>query len=690
MHNRILRLAMLTVLLSAAASWHPQDYAQGVTEAERLLQKAMLSEDVDGDLQAAIEQYKKIVADNGGNRAVAARALLRLAGCYEKLGREEAQKTYQQLINDYPDQTAEVASARQKLAVPARVSEERASKPVFRKITIPGKIAPGAQLSHDGSRLAFVSGGDLWVVNLRGRVSPDIAGEPVRLTQNAHAAWGGLAWSRNSEWIAFNEGAPPSEIYIVPSSGGERRRLPISVSPRGGSPTRAALSFSADGNRLAYATEFEGKLALHMASVATGDDVRRLANPVSTDPAFSPDGRFIAYVKAWLVKPYDLRSEVRVVRLADQSDVRLTEMAYARARSPVWSPDGRLLAFLVVPGKDDASQEVWITPVSGSGEAGTTPTKISLPNTTYNSLAGWTEGDKIGLLLPSPHQAAIYTVPTSGGKATQVTPGEGFHPRWSPDGERIYFRWGFGGIAFVPASGGKLTVLPQGDDKVVEALPGGGNHISPDGTHILISGYKEGLAGVHLWTMPVAGGEPVRLAMRSDFDSRGPRWSPDGRWIAFLSEKALSDKKLDRNIHLVSSDGGEPRQLTHHTECLCQLITWSPDGSAIAYTCTDGALRIVPVTQSEPRTVVKVDGLSWHDGLAWTPDGARLVYSVKGRIWTVTPDGGIPREVDTGLDGRIGDLAVSPDGQRIAFSAATGGDPELWFMEDFLSLVKKR
>ena len=59
-----------------------------MTEAERLLQKAILLENVDGNLQAAIEQYKKIVAENGGNRVVAARALLRMAGCYEKLGAE--------------------------------------------------------------------------------------------------------------------------------------------------------------------------------------------------------------------------------------------------------------------------------------------------------------------------------------------------------------------------------------------------------------------------------------------------------------------------------------------------------------------------------------------------------------------------------------------------------------------------
>lgn len=92
--------------------------------------------------------------------------------------------------------------------------------------------------------------------------------------------------------------------------------------------------------------------------------------------------------------------------------------------------------------------------------------------------------------------------------------------------------------------------------------------------------------------------------------------------------------------------------------------------------------------QGESRVVAKVDGLHTHSGLDWTPDSARLLYSASGRLWTVFIAGGVPEEINTGLDGRIGDLAVSPDGQKIVFNAVTGGEPELWLMEDFLPLVK--
>src|SRR5512139_2346774 len=247
------RALLVIVLLAAGGSWHLSSNAQGVTEAERLLQKAILLETVDGNLQAAIDQYKKIVAENGGNRVVAARALLRLAGCYEKLGRNEAQKTYQQLISDYADQTAEVALAKQKLAALAEASKEQAAGPVFRKITIPGEISAAAQLSPDGGRLAMGSGRDIWIVDLRGQVAPEIAGAPEQLTHGANAASTGLTWSGNGQWIAYNEYTIPTRnMYVLPVSGGSPRKLTRPVPLLGNAPWD--LGLSSDGSRLAYAT----------------------------------------------------------------------------------------------------------------------------------------------------------------------------------------------------------------------------------------------------------------------------------------------------------------------------------------------------------------------------------------------------------------------------------------------------
>src|SRR5512136_210158 len=129
-----------------------------------LLRAAIEKEEVDGNLDAAIEQYKHIIKIAGANRAVAAQALLRLGGCYEKRGPEEARRAYEQLIRDYGEQAKEVAAARQRLAVLAKVAEP--ARPTFRQIRIPSRhsTSGSGKLSPDGLLLAYVEGGSLWTV----------------------------------------------------------------------------------------------------------------------------------------------------------------------------------------------------------------------------------------------------------------------------------------------------------------------------------------------------------------------------------------------------------------------------------------------------------------------------------------------------------------------------------------------
>src|SRR5690242_5693269 len=101
------------------------------SSAEVELQAAIHTEMVDGNFKAAIEQYKK--AAQSTNRAVAAKALVRMGECYEKLGDSEARKAYERVVREYADQKEATAAANTRLGA---ISKSAISAgPVTRVVT---------------------------------------------------------------------------------------------------------------------------------------------------------------------------------------------------------------------------------------------------------------------------------------------------------------------------------------------------------------------------------------------------------------------------------------------------------------------------------------------------------------------------------------------------------------------------
>ncbi|MEJ2147643.1 MAG: hypothetical protein P8020_21185, partial [Acidobacteriota bacterium] len=149
-------------------------------------------------------------------------------------------------------------------------------------------------------------------------------------------------------------------------------------------------------------------------------------------------------------------------------------------------------------------------------------------------MAGWTSDNKIGFVWGGDTvDRVIYSVPASGGKAAQVTPsGDFYFPRWSPDGERIWFLNGDTPhtLGSVPSSGGTVRNLAT---TVQEVPPGGGNVISPDGKNVVFAGFGGSGKGVNLWIMPLEGGQPAQLTSPMGQQDRFPCWCDEGRSLLF-------------------------------------------------------------------------------------------------------------------------------------------------------------
>ena len=270
-------------------------------------------------------------------------------------------------------------------------------------------------------------------------------------------------------------------------------------------------------------------------------------------PSYSPDGTKIAYLTPIIMQkdPPLPRNELWVIPAAGGDPVKVSGDKAELIRSSLWSPDGKMIAYLRHNLSTKPTSEVCIVQLSNERKPIEAPVRINLPLFSRERLTGWTPDNKIGLLFEIPFHDYVYTVPASGGKASQVSPLEGLadHPQWSPDGKRIYFRWEDGRLGSVPSEGGELIVHPSLKGAMSSGFfmpyPAGGNSVSPDGRSVVFSA---GTAGAEAAKMDVPVDERGAEANHERRRPHFPCWSPDGRWIACVGSEVLLTRKRSRTI----------------------------------------------------------------------------------------------------------------------------------------------
>jgi Tol biopolymer transport system component len=160
-------------------------------------------------------------------------------------------------------------------------------------------------------------------------------------------------------------------------------------------------------------------------------------------------------------------------------------------------------------------------------------------------------------------------------------------------------------------------------------------------------------------------GQPVRPLTRrakgsEDWDNQ-PKWSPDGRRVAFA--RAYGQRPGLYVARL--GEGRSRRVVTGRIPEDSAAITWSPDGGRIAF-LRDGSVFAVN-SDGGPTRLALPGGKWWCKAPSWTPDGRQLVAACSGRLWIVNADGSrrhpVPGERDAG-----GGASWSPDGSRIAYA----------------------
>jgi dipeptidyl aminopeptidase/acylaminoacyl peptidase len=183
--------------------------------------------------------------------------------------------------------------------------------------------------------------------------------------------------------------------------------------------------------------------------------------------------------------------------------------------------------------------------------------------------------------------------------------------------------------------------------------------ISPDGTSVAYV-VRRGILDENryasaIYVVAANGGEPRQLTTGEKRDS-APRWSPDGRTLAFVS-----DRNGAPQVYLLDTQGGEARQLTSLGRGASSPV-WSPDGSKIAILSSEG-YGIDDETRNKPGGFIRhIKRLDYRfNELDYIDDRF-------SQVWIVDVAGGDPKRLTAG-DTSVASFAWSPDGETIAFTA---------------------
>lgn len=199
---------------------------------------------------------------------------------------------------------------------------------------------------------------------------------------------------------------------------------------------------------------------------------------------------------------------------------------------------------------------------------------------------------------------------------------------------------------------------------------------SPDGKSIAVMYGSESINGSAYYGR--IGGYVLNLATRAEtplvpiMDS--PKWSPDGKRIAFRIQPTATQADL----YVVSADGSGVKQITKQLGMVAQPA-WSPDSRSIAYV----NLTLGPVTTHD-LWVINADGTGQHQislsmagasDPTWSPDGSLITFAAVGSVWTVAPDGTQLRKLISACPGEscsdpfFSSPSWSPDGRQLAYGS---------------------
>ncbi|MCI0745222.1 MAG: hypothetical protein L0Y58_07445, partial [Verrucomicrobia subdivision 3 bacterium] len=553
---------------------------------------------------------------------------------------------------------------------------------------------------------------------------------------------------------------PKHQIFTMQPDGTNRVQLTHDSGPQFFQNWMPA--WSPDGTKIAYVHHTtDGNMVIKVMDADGSNTVTLTTGGVSLAPAWSPDGALIAYAYKPSTSPTGLKLWLMN---ADGTNQRAftTGPDNIDESVPTWSPDGKKIAF--TSSRDGGKYRIWVINADGSNPV---PLTTAYYDTTLQAdieqkVPAWSPDGKYiaywqGVEANDPRPDLprdVWVMRADGSDQRKLAPGDG--PAWSPDSATISHpdfstgQLGLGGISpdgsnkrvlfytngsFARASwqpvsntipthpppppaspsgvsgglialtlrdqNGKLqifTITPDGTNKKQLTFEGenGRPDWSPDGRWITFISIRDGKAWVAVMD---ADGSNQQLLV----EGAAPDWSPDGEQIAF----SRPDERQIAQIWVVTADGSGVRQITQ-SDTSKVGPSWSPDGKEMVFILatnpgsptdpqpeigimnSDGTNERILTTEDRTNTDGRgtvCETANDANAPAWSPVDNRIAFwsgieNQYGQVWVINSDGTGSQQLTEDCSHRNSDdPSWSPDGTKILFSTGRSGRNELWVMD---------
>ncbi len=425
--------------------------------------------------------------------------------------------------------------------------------------------------------------------------------------------------------------------------------------------------FSPDGKWVAFSSDRNGNDDVFIIP-AEGGTAKQLTFHSATDTVqgWTPDGKAVLFASQ---RGEDFMGKLYTVNVDDLKERN------AGADMGVWatySPDGKKLAI------NRKGQTYWRKYYRGSYQTDVTVMDIAAKKftdvTDFNGLDSWPMWSRDGhIYFVSDREGNgltnLWRVGESGGKAEKVTSFTAGDVRWpamSSDGRTIVFEHDFGvwklDVAAKKTAPIKLDIAAETQENLAETRDFNSQvddyDLAPTGRRIAFTIHGE------IFTAPTEEGE-LRQLTDSPWRDKDPQYSPDGKWVAFVSDRSGREE-----IYVIAADGtGEPQKITDQ-DTLKNSMSWSPNSKELAFTGSDNKLRKYNFDSKQTAELTSSNYGNLNAPI-WSPDGKWLAYAKSDAarnsdIYLLPATGGEERKVTfdsyTDINPRF-----SPDGKKLFF-----------------------